>query len=261
MMSNSTNFSVISDWNIDWREHSYLIAYIGTPILVLGILMNLSGIIILLLKQKTHKSIFHKLIIYLAIWDISYLTVSLLSMIIFFQNTNLTYTLNMYFFPLRFTFLTGSIYSTIAITLDRYFIYIILPKELLGGSLFNSDWFTSSSNGSQKFTNSKFFSRCLKNCLNKDPLFCFFVTHFKFKLYFLIFSFQRYIAFCHPLSYHTKKIKSRQYILVILVFSICYNIPQWFAFEADFEKFILIDKRNSTFFLVRFLICTLVPTW
>ena len=93
MMSNSTNFSVISDWNIDWREHSYLIAYIGTPILVLGILMNLSGIIILLLKQKTHKSIFHKLIIYLAIWDISYLTVSLLSMIIFFQNTNLTYTL------------------------------------------------------------------------------------------------------------------------------------------------------------------------
>ena len=139
MMSNSTNFSVISDWNIDWREHSYLIAYIGTPILVLGILMNLSGIIILLLKQKTHKSIFHKLIIYLAIWDISYLTVSLLSMIIFFQNTNLTYTLNMYFFPLRFTFLTGSIYSTIAITLDRYFIYIILPKELEGLCLIQID--------------------------------------------------------------------------------------------------------------------------
>ena len=123
-MSNSTNFSVITDSDINWSEHSYLIAYIGTPILVLGILMNLSGIIVLLLKQKTHNSIFHKLIIFLAIWDILYLTVSLISMIIFFQNTNLTYTLNMYYFPVRFTLLTGSIYSTVAMTLDRYLLII-----------------------------------------------------------------------------------------------------------------------------------------
>ena len=40
---------------------------------------------------------------------------------------------------------------------------------------------------------------------------------------------------------------------MILIFSISYNIPQWFAFEADFENYIVIDKRNSTFFLVRFL--------
>ena len=123
-MSNSTNFSVITDSDINWSEHSYLIAYIGTPILVLGILMNLSGIIVLLLKQKTHNSIFHKLIIFLAIWDILYLAVSLISMIIFFQNTNLTYTLNMYYFPVRFTLLTGSIYSTVAMTLDRYLLII-----------------------------------------------------------------------------------------------------------------------------------------
>ena len=121
------------------------------------------------------------------------------------------------------------------------------------GSLFNSDWFTSSSNGSQKFTKIAIFSRCHQNNLTKDPLFCISYTHFKLKLYFLIFSFQRYIAFCHPLSYHTKKIKSRKYILIILVFSICYNIPQWFAFEGDFDNFILIDKRNSTFFMVLFL--------
>ena len=119
-MSNSTNFSVISDWNIDWREHSYLIAYIGTPILVLGILMNLSGIIILLLKQKTHKSIFHKLVIFLAVWDLSYLTFSLMTLIVFFQNPNLFYALNRYAYPVQFTLLTGSIYSTMAMTLDRY---------------------------------------------------------------------------------------------------------------------------------------------
>ena len=125
MMSNSTNFSVISDWNIDWREHSYLIAYIGTPILVLGILMNLSGIIILLSKQKTHKSIFHKLIIFLAIWDLSYLTFSLMTLIVFFHNPNSSYVLNTYAYPVQFTLLTGSIYSTVAMTLDRYLLTYI----------------------------------------------------------------------------------------------------------------------------------------
>ena len=119
-MSNSTNFSVITDSDINWSEHSYLIAYIGTPILVLGILMNLSGIIVLLLKQKTHKSIFHKLIIFLAIWDFAYLTFALMTLIIFFQNPYLSYALNRYAYPIRFTLLTGSIYSTIAMTLDRY---------------------------------------------------------------------------------------------------------------------------------------------
>ena len=94
-MSNSTNFSVLSDWDIEWSGH-YRIAYIYMPILVLGILMNLSGIIVLLLKQKTQKSIFHKLIIFLAIWDLSYLTFSLMSLIVFFQNPNLFYALNRY---------------------------------------------------------------------------------------------------------------------------------------------------------------------
>ena len=68
-MSNSTNFLGLSDLDIDWTAH-YLIAYIEIPIEVLGILMNLSGIIVLLLKEKTRKSIFHKLIIFLAIWDL-----------------------------------------------------------------------------------------------------------------------------------------------------------------------------------------------
>ena len=134
MMSNSTNFSVTSDGNIDWREHSYLIAYIGTPILVLGISMNLSGIIILLSKQKTHKSIFHKLIIFLAIWDLSYLTFSLITLIVFFHNPNSSYVLNTYAYPVQFTLLTGSIYSTIAMTLDRY-----LPIYRIRGSSFNVD--------------------------------------------------------------------------------------------------------------------------
>ena len=132
-MSNSSNFSGPSYWDIDWTTH-YLIYSIEIPIEVLGILMNLSGIIILLLKQKTHKSIFHKLIIFLAIWDFSYLTFSLITLIIFFQNPNLSCTLNRYFFPVRFTLLTGSIYSTIAMTLDRY-----LPTYRIRGSSFNVD--------------------------------------------------------------------------------------------------------------------------
>ena len=120
-MSNSTNFSALSACDIDWHEHKhYLIAYIEIAIEVLGILMNLSGIIILLSKQKTLKSIFHKLIIFLAIWDLSYLTFSLMTLIVFFQNPNLFYALNRYAYPVQFTLLTGSIYSTMAMTLDRY---------------------------------------------------------------------------------------------------------------------------------------------
>ena len=118
-MSNSTNFSVLSDWDIDWSDH-YLMSYIEIPIEVFGILMNLSGIIVLLLKQKTHKSIFHKLIIFLALWDLLYLAFALMTLIIFFQNPYLSYALNRYAYPVRFTLLTGSIYSTIAMTLDRY---------------------------------------------------------------------------------------------------------------------------------------------
>ena len=200
-MSNSTNFSALSSCDIDWGKH-YLIAYIQIPIAVLGILSNLSGIIVLLLKQKTHESIFHKLIIFLAVWDLSYLTFSLMHLITFFQNPYLSYALNRYAYPIQFTLLTGSIYSTIALTLDRYLLTYD-PPDL--------------------------------------------IQHFDI---FIL----RYIAFCHPFSYHIKKIKSKQYILIILVFSICYNIPQWFALEADFEKFILIDKRNTKLFLVRFLV-------
>lgn len=120
-MSNSTNFSALSACDIDWHEHKhYLIAYIEIAIEVLGILMNLSGIIALSLKQKTHKSIFHKLVIFLAVWDLSYLTFSLMTLIVFFQNPNLFYALNRYAYPVQFTLLTGSIYSTMAMTLDRY---------------------------------------------------------------------------------------------------------------------------------------------
>ena len=119
-MSNSSNFSGPSYWDIDWTTH-YLIYSIEIPIEVLGILMNLSGIIILLSKQKTHKSIFHKLIIFLAIWDLSYLTFSLMILIVFFQNPNSSYVLNTYAYPVQFTLLTGSIYSTVAMTLDRYY--------------------------------------------------------------------------------------------------------------------------------------------
>ena len=127
-MSNSTNFSLLGDWDIDWTAH-YLIAYIESPIEVLGILMNLSGIIILLLKQKTHKSIFHKLIIFLAIWDLSYLTFSLMTLIVFFHNPNSSYVLNTYAYPVQFTLLTGSIYSTVAMTLDRYLLTYIQTTE------------------------------------------------------------------------------------------------------------------------------------
>ena len=120
-MSNSTNFSALSACDIDWHEHKhYLIAYIEIAIEVLGILMNLSGIVVLSLKQKTHKSIFHKLVIFLAVWDLSYLTFSLMTLIVFFQNPNLFYALNRYAYPVQFTLLTGSIYSTMAMTLDRY---------------------------------------------------------------------------------------------------------------------------------------------
>ena len=122
-MSNSTNFSALSACDIDWHEHKhYLIAYIEIAIEVLGILMNLSGIIALSLKQKTHKSIFHKLVIFLAVWDLSYLTFSLMTLIVFFQNPNLFYALNRYAYPVQFTLLTGSIYSTMAMTLDRYLL-------------------------------------------------------------------------------------------------------------------------------------------
>ena len=118
-MSNSSNFSGPSYWDIDWTTH-YLIYSIEIPIEVLGILINLSGIIVLMLKQKTHKSIFHKLIIFLALWDLLYLAFALMTLIIFFQNPDLSYALNRYAYPVRFTLLTGSIYSTIAMTLDRY---------------------------------------------------------------------------------------------------------------------------------------------
>ena len=118
-MSNSINFSGLSVYDINWSTH-YFIFIIEIPIEVLGILMNLSGIMVLLLKQKTHNSIFHKLIIFLGIWDLSYLTFSLMTSIVFFQNPNLSYALNKYAYPVQFTLLTGSIYSTIAITLDRY---------------------------------------------------------------------------------------------------------------------------------------------
>ena len=118
-MSNSTNFSVHCDSAIiNWNKHYVIALYIEGLIIVLGILINLSGIIVLLIKQKTHKSIFHKLLIFLALWDLSYLTFSLIMAIKFSQNPSCT--LNMYFFPIRFTLLTGSIYSTIAMTLDRY---------------------------------------------------------------------------------------------------------------------------------------------
>ena len=87
-MSNSTNFSALSACDIDWHEHKhYHIAYIEIAIEVLGILMNLSGIIALSLKQKTHKSIFHKLVIFLAVWALSYLTFSLMTLIVFFQES------------------------------------------------------------------------------------------------------------------------------------------------------------------------------
>ena len=133
-MSNSTNFSAHRTCNIDWGEH-YLIAYIEIPIAVLGILSNLSGIIVLSLKQKTKESIFHKLIIFLAVWDFSYLTFSLMTLIVFFQNPNLHCALHKYAYPIQFTLLTGSIYSTIAMTLDRYlstYVSVILTsKEIL----------------------------------------------------------------------------------------------------------------------------------
>ena len=119
-MSNSINFSGPSVFDINWTSHNSIFC-IEVPIEVMGILMNLSGILVLLSKQKTRNSIFHKLIIFLAIWDLSYLTFSLMTTILFFQNQNLSYVLTRYAYPVQFTLLTGSIYSTIAITLDRYF--------------------------------------------------------------------------------------------------------------------------------------------
>ena len=129
-MSNLSDFSVLNDWDIDWTEH-YLMAYIEIPIELLGILINLSGIIVLMLKQKTHKSIFHKLIIFLAIWDLSYLTFSLMHLITFLQNPYLSYALNRYAYPVRFTLLTGSIYSTIAMTLDRCVFFYLYQNLIL----------------------------------------------------------------------------------------------------------------------------------
>ena len=129
-MSNSTNFSAHRTCNIDWGEH-YLIAYIEIPIAVLGILSNLSGIIVLSLKQKTKESIFHKLIIFLAVWDLSYLTFSLMTLIVFFQNPNLHCALHKYAYPIQFTLLTGSIYSTIAMTLDRCVFFYLYQNLIL----------------------------------------------------------------------------------------------------------------------------------
>ena len=135
-MSNSTNFSVHCDKAlINWNKHYVIALYIEGLILVLGILINLSGIIVLLIKQKTHQSIFHKLLIFLVLWDLSYLTFNLMIAIKLSQNPNLSCALNMYFFPIRFTLLTGSIYSTIAMTLDRYLStylsFILTSKEIL----------------------------------------------------------------------------------------------------------------------------------
>ena len=110
--------------NIFFRFHFYSKGVIGLCIALMGILINIFGIIFLA-RRKT-LALFHKLIISLAIWDISVLIMITGCYILPTLSTNYYQNIfNPYYpygLPIVQISVTGSIYSTLFLTIERYVV-------------------------------------------------------------------------------------------------------------------------------------------
>ena len=107
-----------------FRFRFYIKGVIGLSIALMGILINVFGIIFLA-RRKT-LALFHKLIISLAIWDISVLIMITGCYILptlsikYYQNIFNPY--YPYGLPIVQISVTGSIYSTLFLTIERYVV-------------------------------------------------------------------------------------------------------------------------------------------
>ena len=95
---------------------------IGFTIAVIGLAVNFIAIVILA-KQRVQRT-FHLLMIFLSCWDFGYLILSLLCFALpitsSYYRDHLSIHLIPYVIPLAQVCLSGSCYSTIALTVERY---------------------------------------------------------------------------------------------------------------------------------------------
>ena len=108
---------------IFFRFKYWLDGPIGLTVATTGLLVNLVAIIILA-KQRVQRT-FHLLMIYLSCWDFGYLVLSILCfalpVISAHYRDNVSIHLIPYVIPLAQVCLSGSCYSTIALTVERYY--------------------------------------------------------------------------------------------------------------------------------------------
>ena len=106
---------------LDHRIKYWLDGPVGFTIAIIGILVNLIAIIILA-KQRVQRT-FHLLMIYLSCWDFCYLILSIvcfaLPMMSMHFRDEVSIHIIPYVIPMAQVCLSGSCYSTIALTVER----------------------------------------------------------------------------------------------------------------------------------------------
>ena len=108
--------------NLSSRFKYWVDGPIGFTIAIIGLAVNFVAIVILA-KQRVQRT-FHLLMIFLSCWDFSYLILSILCFALPLLSTyyrdNMSVYLIPYVIPLAQLCLSGSCYSTIALTVERY---------------------------------------------------------------------------------------------------------------------------------------------
>ena len=117
--------------NLSSRFKYWVDGPIGFTIAIIGLAVNFVAIVILA-KQRVQRT-FHLLMIFLSCWDFSYLILSILCFALPLLSTyyrdNMSVYLIPYVIPLAQLCLSGSCYSTIALTVERYDDEIYIHKS------------------------------------------------------------------------------------------------------------------------------------